>query len=201
MFVPPPPASSSSSSSSSRLHHQHGRHHHGTNHEGGAKNLKLKFIVLGFIFTVSTLYAIQYRCFEEENYVYSLPTNFGEQVPNDANAFASNLPISDEDDFGEREEEGATTTTSGGEEDEDEDDEKEPIRRSSSSSNDDSVNYNLPGADASMPCGGQPREMLPLERERRLRRKMLGDAWVRMMMKLRAGIYQKTIFIETRHRR
>ena len=63
----------------------------------------------------------------------------------------------------------------GGEEDEDEDDEKEPIRRSSSSSNDESVNYNLPGADASMPCGGQPREMLPFERERRLRRKMLGD--------------------------
>jgi hypothetical protein len=138
--------------------------------------LKLKFIVLGFIFTVSTLYAVQYRCFEEEEYEYSLSTNFGEQVPNDANAFASNLPISDEDDFGEREEEGATTTTSGGEEDEDEDDEKEPIRRSSSSSNDESVNYNLPGADASMPCGGQPREMLPFERERRLRRKMLGDA-------------------------
>ena len=138
--------------------------------------MKLKFIVLGFIFTVSTLYAVQYRCFEEEEYEYSLSTNFGEQVPNDANAFASNLPISDEDDFGEREEEGATTTTSGGEEDEDEDDEKEPIRRSSSSSNDESVNYNLPGADASMPCGGQPREMLPFERERRLRRKMLGDA-------------------------
>ena len=54
--------------------------------------MKLKFIVLGFIFTVSTLYAVQYRCFEEEEYEYSLSTNFGEQVPNDANAFASNYP-------------------------------------------------------------------------------------------------------------
>ena len=49
----------------------------------------------------------------------------------------------------------------GGEEEEDEDDEKEPIRNRNSN---DSLDYNLPQADASMPCGGQPKEMLPFER-------------------------------------
>jgi hypothetical protein len=161
MFAP-----HSSSSSSSSLHHRQGSSNH-------HKNLKVKFTVLGLIFIITTLYAIRYRCFDEDNYEYSLSSaNFGEHVPNDANAFASNLHAStDEDDFGEREEEKASA---GGEDDEDEDDEKEPVR-SSSGSSDDSVNYNLPNADASMPCGGQPKEMLPFEKERRLRRKILAD--------------------------
>ena len=166
MFAPHS-SSPSSSSSSSSSHHRHGS-------SNQHKNLKVKFTVLGFIFIITTLYTIRYRCFDEDNYEYSLSSaNFGEHVPNDANAFASNLhaPM-DEDDFGEREEEKASGA--GGEDDEDEDDEKEPVR-SSSGSDDDSVNYNLPNADASMPCGGQPREMLPFEKERRLRRKILAD--------------------------
>ena len=158
-------ASSSSSSSSSHLHHQRGTHHR------DAKNLKLKFIVMGFVFLVPTVYTIRYQCFEESGNV--LLPSFGEDVPNDANAFASNLPVEDDvygDDFGGEEEKARTKTSSGGEEEEDEDDEKEPIRNRNSN---DSLDYNLPKADASMPCGGQPKEMLPFERERRLRRKML----------------------------
>ena len=69
-------SSSSSSSSSSHLHHQRGTHHR------DAKNLKLKFIVMGFVFLVPTVYTIRYQCFEESGNV--LLPSFGEDVPNDA---------------------------------------------------------------------------------------------------------------------
>ena len=114
---------------------------------------------MGFVFLVPTVYTIRYQCFEESGNV--LLPSFGEDVPNDANAFASNLPVEDDDDdgddFGGEEEKARTKTSSGGEEEEDEDDEKEPIRNRSSN---DSLDYNLPQADASMPCGGQPKDCL-----------------------------------------
>jgi len=80
---------------------------------------------MGFVFLVPTVYTIRYQCFEESGNV--LLPSFGEDVPNDANAFASNLPVEDDDDdgddFGGEEEKARTKTSSGGEEEEDEDDE------------------------------------------------------------------------------
>ena len=54
---------------------------------------------MGFVFLVPTVYTIRYQCFEESGNV--LLPSFGEDVPNDANAFASNLPVEDDDDDGD----------------------------------------------------------------------------------------------------